>query len=78
MDIGITDGETEDKGGGGFHNAKGRGGKDATSKGGASVLYLTGNMVVGRLAGNTSDDGEGKRKGGTECVAQFLACAAGG
>ena len=41
-------------------------------------MDITSNMTVGRLAGGTSEDGEGERKGGMEGVARFSVCAAGG
>ena len=78
MSIGTTYSETAYRGGDGFHDAQGRGGQDAAVKGGVSVLYLKGNMSVGRLVGFASEDGEGEHKGGTEGVARFPALATGG
>ena len=78
MDIGTTGGETADRGGGGVHNAQGRGGKDAAAKSSATSLDLTGNMTVGRQADRTSEGGEGERKGGTEGAAIFSVRSAGG
>ena len=78
MAIGTTYGETAYRGGDEFCDAQGIVGQDAAAKGGVSVLYLTGNIAVGRSVGGTSEDREGEHKGGTKGVARFSARAAGG
>ena len=54
MAIGTTYGETAYRGGDEFCDAQGIVGQDAAAKGGVSVLYLTGNIAVGRSVGGTS------------------------
>ena len=54
MTIGTTDDETVDRWGGVVHDAQGRGGQYATSKGGTSILDITGDMAVCRSAGRIS------------------------
>ena len=66
------------EGGGGINNYQRRGGQDAAAKSGARILYLTGDMTVGRSEVRTSEGGEGECKGGTKGVAQFSVHAAGG